>query len=360
MKFGTMLRTGAGVLFTLLAISAQPSAWGQTFTTFDPPGSTGTSPGSINAAGQIAGSYVDSSFATHGFVRDNDGTITSFDVPGAVFVQTIVMTQQGVIVGLYFDDAFNSHIFERAKDGAITNLEFPSPGAFVYAIVVNTAGEIGGGFSDLSGKLNGFVRAPSGKFTLFPIPPALVPSFFAPNITALMQDGTLVGSYIDASFASHGYLLSPDGNLTTFDPPNALPSFFSGPSSVNNSETIAGFFNDGSQNGDLRVFLRAPKGVFSSFDTPELGNHPTAAAINPSGAVAGSVINSVCTNVSCTTTWESFLRTAKGVVKPVNNPQAVPGTQPSQGTGVLGINPSGEMFGIYFDAMGMQHGFVAK
>ena len=82
MKSGTHLRTGAMVLLALLAIAAQPSAWGQTFTTFDPPASQLTAPGSINAAGQITGSYFDSTFAQHGFVRGKDGSITSFDVPG--------------------------------------------------------------------------------------------------------------------------------------------------------------------------------------------------------------------------------------------------------------------------------------
>src|SRR5262245_22722373 len=317
MKSGTHLRTGAVVLFALLAIAAQPSAWGQSFTTFDPPGSQGTAPGSINPAGQIAGTYFDSSFASHGFVHNNDGTIASFDVPG--FLATVLITPQGVVVGLYFDEN-GSHIFERAASGTITTLEFPSPGAFVYALVVNTSGSIGGGFIDSNSNVSGFVRSPGGKFTLFPIPPALIPSFFLPNITALMQNGTIVGSYIDASFASHGYLLSADGNFTTFDAPNALPSFFGGPSSVNDSGIVTGFFYDGSQNGDLRVFLRDPNGVFSSFDAPQLETFPGAAAINSSGAVAGNVQNTVCGTSSCTTTLVSFLRAANGTVKQVTEP----------------------------------------
>src|SRR5215467_9129818 len=351
MKSGTHLRTGAGVLFALLAIAAQSSAWGQTFTTFDPPGSQLTAPGNINPAGQVVGSYFDSTFAGHGFVRDNDGTITSFDVPG--FLATVLITPQGVVVGLYFDQD-GSHIFERAKNGTITMLESPSPGAFVYSMVVNTAGVIGGGFFDANGGVHGFLRAPSGKYAVFPIPPALIPSFFVPNFTALMQNGMLVGGFIDGSFASHGFLLSADGNVTTFDAPNALPSFFGGPSSVNNSGTVAGFFNDGSQNGDLRVFLRTIDGVFSTFDTPQLETFPGAAVINSSGAVAGNVQNTVCGAVSCTTTLASFLRAANGTVKQVNDPQA------AQGTGVVGINPAGVMIGYYSDANGVQHGFVAK
>jgi hypothetical protein len=77
MKSRTMLRTGAGVLFTALAIAAQPAAKGQTYATFDPPASQGTSPVSINPAGQIVGSYSDSNFATHGFVRATDACSTA-------------------------------------------------------------------------------------------------------------------------------------------------------------------------------------------------------------------------------------------------------------------------------------------
>lgn len=356
MKSKTSPLTAVGLLFAVLSI-AVPAARSQTFTTFDPPGSAQTAPGNVNASGQVAGTYFDSSFGQHGFVRNPDGTITSFDIPG--FIPTIIMTQQGVVVGTYFD-AIGPHIFERAPNGAITTLEFPSPGAFIYAVVVNTAGEIGGGFVDPNGNVSGFLRAPSGKFTLFPVPQALVPSFFLPNITALMQNGTLVGSYIDASFTSHGYLLSADGNFTTFDAPNAVPSFSGGPSSVNNSGTITGFFNDGSKNGDLRVFLRDPKGVFSTFDIPQLGTIPVVAVINSSGAVAGNVENVVCGAVSCTTTLASFERAGNGTVKQVNDPQAVVGTQAAQGTAIVGINPAGVMVGYYFDTNGVQHGFVAK
>jgi len=354
MKSGTHLRTGAGVLFALLAIAAQSSAWGQSFTTFDPPGSQGTAPGSINAAGQIAGTYFESDFSSHGFVRNPDGTINSFDVPG--FLATVIITQQGVVVGMYFD-ANGSHLFERAPNGTITTLEIPSPGASVYAIVVNTSGAMAGGFFDANGGVNGFIRNPGGKFTLFPMPSSLSPSFFIPNITALTQTGTIVGSYVDQFFNNHGYLLSPNGNLTFFDVPNATST---SPTSVNDSGNIAGFFYDGSENGKYRVFLRSTSGTFATFDTPQPGSFFGLAAINPSSAVAGSAFNSSCNDVSCTTTVVSFQRGVNRIIKPVNDPLAVQGTQSAQGTAVLGITPSGEMFGAYFDANGMQHGFVAK
>src|SRR5438093_3611025 len=59
-----------------------------TITTFDAPGAgtgpgQGTLPFGINPAGTMAGYYIDSRDATHGFLRAPDGTITTFDAPGA-------------------------------------------------------------------------------------------------------------------------------------------------------------------------------------------------------------------------------------------------------------------------------------
>src|SRR5262245_60680240 len=117
MKSGTHLRTAVLLLFALLAISVQPSARGQSFTTFDPPGSQFASPVSINPAGQITGNYFDANFAQRGFLRDADGTITTFDAPNAFFgTSPNFITPQGLIVGTYVDANFNAQPFLRAKD----------------------------------------------------------------------------------------------------------------------------------------------------------------------------------------------------------------------------------------------------
>jgi hypothetical protein len=355
MKSRTMLLTAARVLVTLLAIAAQPSAWGQTFTTFDPPGSQGTSPASINPAGQIVGTYFDSNFATHGFVRATDGTITSFDAPGMINGSAPpLITPQGLIVGTYFDANFATHIFLRAKDGTITTLDIPSPGAFIYAVVANSAGAIAGASIDSNGTPQLFLRAASGTFTLVEFPPAFLTSFFVPSIVGITPGGTIMGSYFDSNFVIHGFLRTIDGNFTTFDAPNAAAFFFEGttPTSINDSGIVTGFYFDTTQNSELRVFLRASDGTFSSFATPQLGTFGGVASINSSGAVAGNVQNTVCSDGSCTNVPISFLRAANGTVSSVNDPQAVQGTQ------VIGINPAGEIIGVYSDVNNVQHGFL--
>lgn len=348
--------TAAGVLFAVLAI-AVPAARSQTFTTIDPPGSLGASAVSINPAGEIVGNYFDAAFVTHGFLRTTDGIITSFDAPGAgVATFPVAITPQGLVVGWYLDANFGSHIFLRAKDGTFTSPEIPSPGAiFVGEVVANSAGEIAGEFIDSNAVPSVFLRSPGGKFTLFELPAAFEPSFFAPNITAINPGGMILGSYFDANFAVHGWLRTIDGKFTTFDAPNAAFNFFQGtsPTSINDSGVVTGFYYDTTENSNLRVFLRAPNGTFSSFDTPQLGFVGGAASINSSGAVAGFVPGAVCTD-TCTSVFISFLRSANSTISTVSDPVAV------QETGVNAINPAGTMIGFYLDANNVAHGFVRK
>jgi len=67
------------VLFALTRVLAAG-----TFITFDPPGSTFTSPSGITPGGVIVGWYADAGGVTHGFLRTRGGSFTTFDVPGAV------------------------------------------------------------------------------------------------------------------------------------------------------------------------------------------------------------------------------------------------------------------------------------
>ena len=104
--------------------------------------------------------------------------------------------------------------------------------------------------------------------------------------------------------------------MTLFDVPNAALGFFGGtsPTSINDSGTVTGFYNDTTQNGALRVFLRASNRAFSSF-TPQTGLlYGGDASINSSGAIAGSLQDTVCDPNSCSVTWLSFLRTANGTL----------------------------------------------
>jgi hypothetical protein len=76
------LSLAAAVLFSTGALCGQTSS----FSSFDVPGA-GTSPGqgtfpvANNSKGVIAGYYVDSSFVSHGFLRQPNGVVTEFTPP---------------------------------------------------------------------------------------------------------------------------------------------------------------------------------------------------------------------------------------------------------------------------------------
>jgi hypothetical protein len=81
---------------------------------FDPPGSVGTAPSSINDTGAITGRYSDSKNALHGFVRQPDGSITSFDPPGSAGnTAPSSINDMGAITGYYWDSNQHVHGFLR-------------------------------------------------------------------------------------------------------------------------------------------------------------------------------------------------------------------------------------------------------
>src|SRR6516162_7435647 len=121
-----MMRFMTALLFTFFVAPAFAS----TFITFDPPGSTFTSPGGITASGAIIGSYNDASGVTHGFLRTPAGAFTTFDAPGSTSTTASSITPGGVITGWYFDTIGGTHGFVRALDGSMTT--FDAPPGFAY------------------------------------------------------------------------------------------------------------------------------------------------------------------------------------------------------------------------------------
>jgi len=171
-----------------------------TITTFDPsnvattnPSTTknvyneyvGTLPTSIDTAGDIAGTYTDTTGARHGFLRTANGTITTFDVPGADLSPCassgmgvlicgtggFSMNDAGQIVGTYVDQNNIGHGFLRAANGSITSFDAPGAGTSAYqgtaAFAINAAGTIAGTYVDANSVLHGFVgtAAPAATTT---------------------------------------------------------------------------------------------------------------------------------------------------------------------------------------------------
>jgi hypothetical protein len=96
----------------------------------------------------ISTSY-DLNFVWHGFVRAADGTITTIDIPGAgtggdqgTLVNTI--NAAGTVAGLYVDPNNVNHGFVRAADGTITTFDAPGAGTGFFqgtdAVSIDAAG----------------------------------------------------------------------------------------------------------------------------------------------------------------------------------------------------------------------------
>jgi hypothetical protein len=91
------------------------------FTVFSLPGTNGagSSPTGINDSGTIVGNYTDAKNATHGYLRNPDGTLTTIDDPntfqGANSPGTFIahINARGAIVGYYFDAQGAIHGFLR-------------------------------------------------------------------------------------------------------------------------------------------------------------------------------------------------------------------------------------------------------
>jgi hypothetical protein len=249
-----------------------------TLTTFDPPGSTFTSPQGINAAGTITGSYSDPNGMTRGFVRASNGTIISFDVPDAAFGTIPAgINPAGTIVGYYFGaDFIACHSFVRTPDGSFATFDpAMSPN---LSEVINPAGAITGTYFD-AGLFHGFVRAANATVTTFDVPNACQ----TVNGTAafgINPAGLVVGNYWDAGCEhSHGFVRSPDGTFTTIDVPNAVETTVY---AINPAGAMSGaYFTDTGVFG----FLRSPSGVFTTYSTPGFGFSSTA--MNAAGAITG-------------------------------------------------------------------------
>ena len=142
-------------------------------TTYDVPGAQSTGcPGcssGLNQLGIIAGIYADANSVNHGFVRNPDGKFTTFDVPGAgtdpyegtgCFSDcSTSINDRGAITGTYIDTNFVFHGYLRNPNGKIVTVD-PVGSTYTSTVGINDAGAITGNFLDANGVWHGFVRIP--------------------------------------------------------------------------------------------------------------------------------------------------------------------------------------------------------
>jgi len=217
-----------------------------TISTFDAPGAgtgyaQGTEPLSINTAGTITGYYRDANYVSHGFVRFTNDTFTVIDAPGAgtnpgqvkglEFQGTMAVSINagGVITGSWADSKFANHGFVRTPDSTIGEFDVPGAGgagAGTFGTVpgsINTGGVIAGVYQDANGVFHGFQRATDATITSFDAPRAGGSGMFQGTAGASINDSSAItGVYADANNVFHGYLLTPAAVASTSLSPTSL------------------------------------------------------------------------------------------------------------------------------------------
>ena len=332
------------IFITIGAVFALPQLLvAATFLTFDPPGSTLTSPTAITATGAIIGSYKDASGVTHGFLRKPNGNFNIFDVPGSAVTSPTDITPGGVITGWYCDTADclnqgNPKGFVRAADGTFTTFSAPV-GDFLLNLgfsrsgpppSINPVGAIVGTYSGpICCHQHGFLRTPDGTFKTIDYPGAQYT-----DVVAINPAGVIVGDFCNDVTCSQGFLRTPDGTFTVINANAGLPT------AINLAGAITGFART-----ETGGYVWSRDGTFTTFN-PTGSIYTAPFAINCAGAITGYYCDDFG-NLAC----HGFVRASDGNITTFDPPGSI-------FTYAVGINRAGVITGAFSDASGVSHGFV--
>ena len=179
------------ICVTCIAFATSSIASAQTYLSIDFPGATTTIlSGGPNPEGTSLGIYIDTANVTHGFLLTKKGTFTSFDVPGSTSTTPNLIDPQGTIVGSYLDVSNVSHGF-ILRGGNFTTVDFPGATGTVLTGSSPT-GEMSGftcvDASCVNGTFHSFLVSRKGDFTSFD-PPGAISS----NTATVAPSGTVFG-----------------------------------------------------------------------------------------------------------------------------------------------------------------------
>ena len=280
------MRPPAMIVLIWLAVKAGVSALGMTgidYLQFDVPGARLTRPFGVNASGQIVGLYRDSGNASHGFVRNPDGSYVTIDYPGAVFTNATGINARGDIVGRWTDVAGINHGYQLTAQGQFVSVDPPAPciASALQAVIhgINDVRDLVGRCFDVNGKQLGWVWRHDGSFQILDDPGH--PTTDAWLIT---NQGEVVGDYSDAALFVHGYTWTADLGLLTLD----FPGHQTGIRGMNARGDLTGIYLDAG--GRLHGFLLRD-GVFETVDYPGSVNGGGTLVISNLGLIVGGYID---------------------------------------------------------------------
>ena len=280
-----------------------------------------------NSAGEVVGTYFDSSFNTHGFT-DVGGVITTINDGSNPTTDVTAVNNGGTFVG-YGVDAGGNTVDWFVTNSAGVQTTFADPTSVqVTPVAINAGGTVVGEYNSA-----GFIgNVASGVVSVISVTGAETTT-----ISAINTGGTIVGDYYDASDVQHGFI-NAAGLVTTVDPTGSTQTTIN---AVNTAGTVAGTFLGG--DGNTSGFTDTA-GVISSFTVS--GNEGlVVTAINDAGTVAGYYLN------GNTFDYEGFTESA-GVVSSF-------GVAGSPDTEILDINNAGTLVGVADDTNSNEHAFTA-
>jgi hypothetical protein len=261
------------------------------------------------------------------------------------------------------------HGFIRSSSGTITTIDVPAAGTAAgqgtAVTALDSAGDVGGLYTDANNVAHGFVRSSSGTFSTFDAPatagtsPGIFPFSYPFRFDTA---GDLSGVYLDSNDVVYGFVRSSTGTITTFTAPDAAPM----PTST--SQSIARIFRHSKVGAKFRSFTQHRLRLVSGFPSAMKHKHSLLEAANITAnlpaeidGTAGLAINSPGAITGIYTDSESglhsFIRTPSGALTEFAAPDAGDGVY--QGTVAFAINDSGTVAGTYLDTNSGLHGFVA-
>lgn len=123
----------------------------------------------FNQLGAVAGTYIDSNSVQHGFLRTPNGKFTTFDAPGAGTDSyegtgcpsdcSVSLNDWGTVTGTYVDTNFVYHGYLRTLKGQIATVD-PAGSILTSPSGINDAGVITGMSVDVNYVYHGFIWIP--------------------------------------------------------------------------------------------------------------------------------------------------------------------------------------------------------
>jgi hypothetical protein len=289
-------------------------------------------------------------------------TFITFDPVGSYDTYPQCLSDTGQIPGYYFDKNGAAHGFLRSADGTITKFDVRGAGTAsglgTFPWANNIEDVITGYVTDGDSVSHGFVRFPNGTIAKFDVEGAGNGSGQGTFPLAINPAGMIEGNYVDDSNVSHGFVRAPDGVITTYDVTGEGTGASQGisPAScdgINPEGMIPGNYYDA--NNVSHGYIRFPEGRIATFDARGAGTEPGQGTfvlgINTAGTITGWYVGD--SNVV-----HGFLRAPDGAITEFEAPGAGGKKGSSQGTYPENINTEGAVTGYEADVNSFDHGFV--